>query len=421
VRKFKFVHTADLHLDSPFLGLQSVSPHVANKLREATFQTFERIIDLCLDIGAEFLLIAGDIYDSRDRSLRAQLQFRDSLKRLSDSGIPAFVVHGNHDPLNSWSASLDWPAQVHVFGGGSVTSAPVIRDGETIAHVYGTSYPTQDVRKNLTPKFKRTEKGPFSIGLLHCNVGENTGHESYAPCSLEDLRQTGIDYWALGHVHTHQVLSDAAPVVLYPGNPQGRNPRELGPRGCYVVDVDGRGHTGVEFVEVDTVRWFWDSIEIEQLETDEALIAALEETCRRLREDSAGRPTIGRLRITGRGPLHRSLTKPSFVTELLERVQETEGNEDPFVWVERIMVHTRPPIDLEERRSGQDFVADFLNLVDSYRQDPKRIESLREHLGPLFESGRAHRLLDNPTDDQLRQWLEAAETYCLDVLALEEE
>ena len=421
MREFKFVHAADLHLDSPFVGLQGVSPHVASKLRKATFQAFERIIGLCLDRGADFLLIAGDIYDSQDRSLRAQLQFRDSLKRLSDAGVPAFVVHGNHDPLNSWSATLEWPEQVHVFGGEDVSGIPVIRDGETIAHIYGTSYPTQKVRKNLARTFKRSDDGPFAIGLLHCNVGDNKDHEPYAPCTLKDLRKTGIDYWALGHIHTHQILSLEAPVVLYPGNPQGRSPRELGPRGCYVVDVDSHGHCQAEFTTVDTIRWFWEAVQIEKLETDEALISAIDETCRQIRENAGGRPAIGRIAVTGRGSAHRALTKPAFVTELLETVREVEGNEDPFVWVERLVIDTRPPVNLEERRSGQDFVADFLNLVDEYREDATRREALRKQLETLFGSSRAHRLLDSPSDDQLRQWLEAAETYCLDLLVLEEE
>jgi exonuclease SbcD len=418
---FRFVHTADLHLDSPFLGLQEVSPDVASVLREATFLAFDRIIDLCLETGADFLLVAGDVYDSRDRSLRAQLRFRDNLRRLGEKGIPAYVVHGNHDPLNRWSATLEWPEQAHIFGGDEVTSLPVVRDGETIASVYGISYPTQDVRRNLARKFRRTDDGPFAIGLLHCNVGDDTGHEPYAPCTLDDLTRAGMDYWALGHVHNHGILSAERPTIVYPGNPQGRNPHELDSRGCYVVDVDGRGHPTAEFVPVDTIRWFWESVPIEGLETDEALVSAVEEACQRMREKADGRPALGRIGLSGRGPAYRSLARQGFVAELLERVRETEGSEDPFVWIERLEADARPPIDVEERRAGQDFVADFLSIVDDYRKHPERIESLRTHLEPLFLSQRAHRFLDDPTDEELREWLGAAEAMCLDLLVAEED
>jgi len=159
VKPFSFVHTADLHLDSPFVGLQSVDDHVASTLRDATFHSFDRIVELCLERNADFLLVAGDIYDSRDRSLRAQLRFRDGLRRLSEEGVSSFVVHGNHDPLDSWAASLEWPERTHIFGGSAVTAEPVERDGQMIALVYGISYPTQEVRENLARKFRRRDDG----------------------------------------------------------------------------------------------------------------------------------------------------------------------------------------------------------------------------------------------------------------------
>jgi len=416
---FRFVHTADLHLDSPFVGIQEVNDHVASQLREATFKTFERIVQLCLTRGADFLLIAGDIYDSRDRSLRAQLRLRDGLRPLSEAGISSFIVHGNHDPLDSWAAALEWPEHVHIFGGDSVTAQAVDRNGETISHVYGISYPTQEVRKNLAKRFQRTEDGPFAIGLLHCNVGDDTGHEPYAPCTLGDLRKTGMDYWALGHVHNRRILSDKEPMIVYPGNTQGRNPRELGARGCYVVEVDGTGHLTAEFVAVDTVRWLWESISIEQLGTDEQLISAVEQACQRMREEAEGRPVVGRISLTGRGPAYASLARPGFVTGIVESIRETEGADDPFVWIERLEVDIRPPLDLEARRAGQDFVADLLNLIESYRKDPEHIQSLRPHLEPLFLR-RAQRYVENPTDEELARWLDAAEAMCADMLMAEE-
>ena len=369
---FRFVHTADLHLDSSFLGIQAVDEHVARELREATFRTFDRIVELCLSRHADFLLVAGDIYNSRDHSLRAQLRLRDGLRPLSEAGISSFIVHGNHDPLDSWAATLEWPERAHIFGGDAVAAEPVERDGQTIALVYGISYPTQEIRKNLAQRFQRTEDGPFAIGLLHCNVGDDTGHEPYAPCTLGDLAKAGMDYWALGHVHNHRVLSVTGPMIVYPGNPQGLNPRELGARGCYLVEVDETGHPTAQFVAVDTVRWLRESIPIEQLGTDEELVSSVEQGCRRMREKAEGRSVLGRISLTGRGPAHASLARPGFVAGLVESIRETEGADDPFVWIERLEVDTRPPLDLETRRRGQDFLADLLNLIQSYRKDPER-------------------------------------------------
>jgi DNA repair exonuclease SbcCD nuclease subunit len=421
VKPFSFVHTADLHLDSPFVGLRDVDEKVVREIREATFHTFDRIIDLCLERNADFLLVAGDIYDSRDRSLRAQLRFRDGLRRLSDEGISSFVVHGNHDPLDSWAATLKWPERAHIFGGNAVTAKRVERDGQTIALVYGISYPTQEVRANLATKFRRHDEGKFAIGLLHCNVGVDTGHEPYAPCSMKDLASAGMDYWALGHVHNTCVLSSEEPMIVYPGNPQGRTPLEVGARGCYFVEVRETGRARAEFVPVDSVRWQWKSIPVEELGTDEAVVSAVERACQEMREDAGGRPVVGRISLSGRGPAYASLARPNFVAGLVERLHETEGSDDPFVWIERVEVNVRPPLDLEARRAGQDFVADLLNLIEGYRKDPERITFLREHLKPLFQARRAHRHLEPPSDAQLRGWLEAAEAKCADLLTAEED
>ena len=421
MRAFTFVHTADLHLDSPFIGLERIDADVAAVLKGATFRAFDNIIDLCIESNARFLLVAGDVFDSRDRSLRAQLRFRAGLGRLDEAGIESFVVHGNHDSLDGWTASLAWPERTHIFRGDEVEAVPIVDDcGNAVARVYGISYPTREVKRNLASEFHRTDDGPYAIGLLHCNVGENTGHEPYAQCSVEDLVRSGMDYWALGHVHTRSTLRSADPMIIYPGNPQGRNPRELGARGCYVIDVDDGGHARERFVEVDAVRWFEEELSIASMESDDQLIAEVEDICNRIRAQSDGRPAVGRVRITGRGPLYRTLMRRGFVPDLVERLRETEGHAHPFVWIERIELEARPEIDLERRRSAQDFVADFLGVVESYRTDPGRIELLRPYLDPLIRSQRASRLIDEPTADELRAFLELAQDICLDYLTAED-
>ena len=113
----KFVHTADLHLDSPFVGMRNEAPeHVADDLCRATFDAYANIIDLCIEEQVHALLIAGDVYDGGDRSFRAQLKFGDGLQRLDDAGIRSFVCHGNHDPLDGWEARLELPAGCVRFG-----------------------------------------------------------------------------------------------------------------------------------------------------------------------------------------------------------------------------------------------------------------------------------------------------------------
>ena len=234
---YRFVHAADLHLDSPFKGLKRVAPRIGEILRKSTFDAFDAVVDLCITEDVDALLVAGDIFDSADRSLSAQLRFVDGLKRLESKGIRSIVCHGNHDPLDAWHSQVSFPVNSYRFGP-NVTSTDLRPGDPESPLVYGYSYPTREVRGNIVPAFKKEfQSGRVSIGLLHANVGADTGHESYAPCTVDDLGKVGINYWALGHVHTRQEFTFPDGIAVYPGNIQGRHINESGARGVYLVTV----------------------------------------------------------------------------------------------------------------------------------------------------------------------------------------
>ena len=315
--RIRFVHTADLHLDSPFKGLREVSPDVAQTLYTATFDAYDNIISLCLEEGVDALLVAGDVFDSADRSLRAQLKFTEGLRRLDEAGIRSFVCHGNHDPLDGWEARIPPPPGCHRFGE-EVEGAPVFPNEPDRAVVYGISYPRREVRASLVPKFSEVTPGSFSIGLMHANVGNNPAHDPYAPCSIEDLEQIGIDYWALGHVHTREILRHSNPTIVYPGNPQGRAPNERGARGVYLVEVDDAGRVDLVFRAVDLVRWESAQIDISDPETEQALLDAIEQRMLGLSDEAERRTLVVRLELVGSGPVHDSLIRPDFVEGIIE-------------------------------------------------------------------------------------------------------
>ncbi|KUK98727.1 MAG: Metallophosphoesterase [Methanoculleus marisnigri] len=234
----KFVHTADLHLGSPLAVMAGSGEQVASQLARATFKGFENIVDLCIREEVDFLLISGDIYDSADRGIYEQLTFRKYLQRLSDSGIPVYLAFGNHDPLDGWAARIDWPENVHVMSGDEPECLFFRGEDGKEAAIVGVSYRTRETYDNLATRFPLKERDwPFTIGMLHCTLDAGFGHEPYAPCSLNDLVERGYDYWALGHIHKPGVIRRSGPAVVYPGNPQGRDIGESGPRGCCLVSV----------------------------------------------------------------------------------------------------------------------------------------------------------------------------------------
>ncbi|MCI0879628.1 MAG: DNA repair exonuclease [Chloroflexi bacterium] len=412
--RIRFVHAADLHLDSPFGGLRSIAPEIAETLYQATFDAYDNIIELCIKEQADALLVAGDIFDSADRSLRAQLKFVDGLNRLEKAGIRSFICHGNHDPLNGWEAQLTFPEGCHRFGA-AVERVPIFQNEPGRAAVYGISYPQREVSDNLARQFVAAGSEQFSIGLLHANVDNNADHEAYAPCTIRDLEDTGMDYWALGHVHTRQVLREANPTVVYPGNPQGRHPNEPDARGVYIVDVDDAGRVRLEFRAVDVVRWATLEIDISELETDQSLFDKIDHEIAQCQDNADGRDIIFRLVLNGRGPLHDSLRRPGFVDDLLERVNDTGPLERPFLWCERIQASTASLIDREQQRQRSDFVGDLVRLCDEWQATPDGLSEIRENLQELYGRGNAGRYLRDhvPTEDELRELMASAEAACL--------
>src|SRR4051812_7615375 len=204
MRPIRFLHAADLHLDSPFRGHVETAGDFGPAIREATFATFHRIIDTAIAEKVDFVLLAGDLYDARDRSLRAQLRLRDGLGRLDDARIRSYVVHGNHDPLSGRAAQVTLPPLAHVFDS-AIATVEVKRDWETIATVTGVSYARAEVTDNLAAQFPEPGSSPYAIALLHANLGGDSAHANYAPCTRDDLASRKFRYWALGHVHQQAV------------------------------------------------------------------------------------------------------------------------------------------------------------------------------------------------------------------------
>lgn len=422
---FSFVHVADIHLDSPFVGLEHLEeahPHVVETLREATFKAFDTVIRLCIDREVDFLLIAGDVYDAADRSLRAQIRFRDGLAQLSEAGIHSFVVHGNHDPLDGWTTALRMPERAHVFGK-DLQSVSFVKEGEAVACIHGLSYPKRDIGRTFGRGFQRKGSEQFQIGLFHCNVGGHPGHDPYAPRTREELVESGLDYWALGHIHEKLILSPEHPFIGYPGSTQGRQINEDGPRGCFLVRVSAKGEmeSKPDFIPTDAVRWIKKDLDISGLDLMDDLLVSLEYKLNEIQIEAGQHPAVTRVTLTGRGQLHHSLMRPQDAQYLLSRLRQIGREQDPFVWVEKLDLHTHPEVDIDLRRQTPDFLGDLLRLIKELRASPKQLSQLQGHLQELYGHGRAGRLLEQLEVEDMSRLLDEVETRCVDQLLGEEE
>jgi DNA repair exonuclease SbcCD nuclease subunit len=403
MESLRFIHTADLHLDSPFRGLAETSPSLRDTLQSATLGALDRVVDHTIKSKADFLIIAGDLYDSKDRSLRALVSFRKQMERLAERHIPVFIVHGNHDPLNGWGSGFQLPPNVITFGGQTDTE-PFIRRGREVAHITGVSYTRERVTDNLSSSFKPSDAAAYSIALLHANVGHQSGHADYAPATLGELCAAGFNYWALGHVHTRSVLAEEPAMIVYPGNTQGRNARETGARGCFQVDVDTQGRAKLEFVETCVARWVHFEISIREYSTMDQLVDCMLDLGREVAATFEG-PTVVRCTLRGNGPLHRDLQRDEMSEELRDLLQTV-------VTAETVRIATGPELDFESLTRTETMVSDFLKLADHALEDPELRERLTDSLMPLFR----RKEMPAIDDARLRDWLERASALGVDLL-----
>ena len=441
-RPFCFIHAADLHLDTPFEGIAGPAPRVAEALKEASLQAWDALVQLTLDEQAAFLLLAGDIYDGEERGVRAQLRFVQGLRKLSEARVPVFIVHGNHDPLHGrrgWSAVREWPEGVTVFEAGEVGSVAVTADGTTLAVVHGTSYAQRDTAENLARSFRRTGDTKLQIGLLHANVGGQKGHAAYAPCTLTDLEETGLDYWALGHVHKQTVLRERAPWVVYPGDTQGRSPKpaETGEKGALVVRCDGDKVRRTESRALDSVRFVTCQVRVDEAADVAGVRDLIAQALDEARERHAQRGLLARVTLTGRTPLSAVLKRQGAVDELAQSLRDDLDGADPFVWLEALRDHTGAALDRQAILEAGDFRAELVAAVQApwataaVAQEPgaaaETAEAVETAAGFVAEASRSlERLADlrrllreldpEPADELLDEALELA----LDRLSPEE-
>ena len=414
--RFRFLHAADLHLDTPFTGMRRVDASLVATLRDATTRAFENLIKAALEHSVAFVVIAGDIYDGPERGIRAQLAFRNGLARLAQAGIPSFVVHGNHDPVeDGWSAVRKWPDGVTVFGPGSVATVPVERDGQTLALIHGISYARRETRDNLALGFRRDRAECFQVGVLHCNAGAHADYAPYSPCSVDDLVSAGLDYWALGHVHLRHFLYEGSPWIAYPGNLQGLSPKpsELGAKGTLLVDVDDGQVANVDFLPLDVVRFDAFDLDIAELVDVAGLIDALVGAARERAATHDGRTAVLRVSLTGRGAVHLDLRRSHVRDQVLLPVRTALASGTPAVWLDAIDDRTSPELDVAALRGRGDFAADLIARVDSLLATPAgRADLIASYVAGL-PGGDLRQLLGTavdaaPAGDEIRRALEMA-------------
>jgi len=361
----QLLHCADLHLDSPFLGVSHFSPDMAILLRKSIFHAFTKLVDLAIANKVDLLTVGGDVYDSADHGLHSLLLFTDQLKRLSAAGIHCCIVTGNHDPLYKRRKGGKLPEGCYLFGAEESVFHFTGRDG-TDFHIYGISHGKEREAGNLAKKIIRIyENLPgISLALLHCNVGGAAKYENYAPCTVEELKNAPFDAWLLGHVHEKRIVSATDPLILYPGNIQGRHIGESGKRGGYLVALYGDTAPEIKFLPVSPILWYRGETRIDGLDSLNALMERLDEDFEKLvQSDENIEAWIVHWSVMGQGEVEKELNLHG-TGELFEEIQARWLEKAPAVYIEKLINRCRPSLDMEEISKQNNFLSMLVEIGD---------------------------------------------------------
>jgi DNA repair protein SbcD/Mre11 len=403
MKQISFIHAADLHLDSPMVGLKHLPATILSRVRESTFAALERLTAAAIQQNVDFVILAGDLYDGEDRSLRAQSRFRNEMQKLSQNDIPVYVIHGNHDHLNGSWVQLDMPANVHIFGSDVEMKVFHTKRGETV-HLYGFSYLQRHILDKRVDAYQKQGPADFHIGILHGNEAGGTDHDNYAPFTIKDLYEKQFDYWALGHIHKQKILSEHPPII-YPGNLQGRNKKETGIKGCYHVTLS-EFETTKKFIETSDVVWDEVSVDASSAHSFQEILQVCQLTIERLRKPGIG--TLLSLNLKN-VLLDDHQDKRILDAELLELLMEDENDKETFVWVVELTVRNSQPLERNHLVNEADFYAELFAAIDDY-------QNLDGAIAPLYEHQIGRKYLSRLTESEQKEILEKAEKLLIGLL-----
>lgn len=370
----RFLHCADLHLDSPLRGLERYEGAPAREMRQATRRAFGNVVELAVARNVHFVVIAGDVFDGDWQDFNTGLYFANQLRRLGDAGISVYIVRGNHDALSKISKTVSLPRNTKVFRADKPESHV---DEELGVALHGQSFAREDVNSDLSAAYSDRRSGLLNIGILHTALAGRPEHAPYAPTTPDRLADKGYDYWALGHVHSHEIVCQE-PWIVFPGNTQGRHARELGPKGCVLVEGDAdQGICSVEFVATDVARWQRLQVDVTALNGVDALAESVHRVVGDATTEAEERTLAIRLQLVGRSELHGRLAQNPEQTRADLRAWVNEASSGT-AWLEKTEISIVPPLDLESLAQRDDPIGFLLRRLDEFAKEPTLLAQLAE-------------------------------------------
>ena len=376
---FRFIHTADLHLDSPIASLALRNADLGDLVRGATRKALERIVDLAIAEAVDAVIVAGDLYDGSQTSMATALFLMGQMRRLEAVGIRVYIIRGNHDAQSQITRELTFPPNVHVFDGrGRPVRAGALENGREV-HVHGVSFANPHAPASLLPTFRAPVPDAVNIGLMHTSLAGASRHDPYAPVGLADLSAHGFDYWALGHIHQRRVHLEK-PWIVMPGNPQGRDINEGGPKGVTLATVAEDGSITCEERHVAVAVFERLSLDLSGIDDWNGMLDRAEGLLGEARAAAGGAHLVARIAVTGATPLAWRLRRDEDL--LLAELQNLAASLGEC-WIEAVELAVSVPAAEADADTGP--LAELARLMrEDVVENHAYREELRETLGDLL-------------------------------------
>lgn len=400
---FRFVHTADLHLDAPLRAIALRDPDLARQVGTASRMAFSRIVDLCIAESVAFLVIAGDLWDGAHSSTKTPRFLKQELLRLKTAGIGCFVIRGNHDAMARQTGELDPPDNTTLFGARAGTVDLDVA-GHRVA-VHGLSFRDPHAPESLLDRYPAPRAGAFNIGLMHTSLNGSRDHDPYAPCAVADLDGHGYDYWALGHIHRRAQRVGRATIVM-PGIPQGRDIGEDGTATVTLVDVADDNAITLTQRSVASLRFDRVAVDCAGLTDWADLLAALERAIA-----AAGRADRDAEHLVIRPTLHgatalawRTLRDHDRLTDEARTFADAAG-----IWIDKLDLRLTPGEGVAQQMQLPD---DLVRMVMHDLPQDAGVQAAMQAAAQGLLRDLPPELRDMLGDDQ-----DALDRHCQDLLA----
>jgi len=368
---FKFIHAADIHLDSPLHKLDIYDGAPVQQIRQATRAAFENLVSLAIEQQVSFVLLCGDLYDGDWKDYNTGLYFVSQMRKLRDANIAVFIIAGNHDAASKITRYLKLPEGVTIFSSKKPESIK-LPDLDVIVH--GQSFALPAVKEDLSADYPTAHPGYFNIGMLHTCVTGKKGHAPYAPCTIDGLQSKGYDYWALGHIHKLEILKKD-PMIVFSGNIQGRHIRETGAKGCLLVSVPDNGKPVTEFIALDVIRWFTLPVDAADADNCYQVVDHTKKALADLIHKNTGMPLVVRIVISGNTPAHNDLISGMEHWKNEIRAMAADISQET-AWIEKIKIHTSLPMSETAFNTADGPISELAAFFDELHDHPQTLSSL---------------------------------------------